>query len=120
MRRWIAVAAAALVGCVLPAATASADAGQVVIAVKPWTYSPAPIHIPRGATLMFLNADPVSGPGHSVTDVAVRTSPRTRFSSPIVEVGKVAAVSGVENLPPGTYQFTCRVHPFMAGTLIVD
>jgi plastocyanin len=31
----------------------------------------------------------------------------------------LATIGGVEGLDSGTYPFSCRIHPFMHGTLIV-
>ena len=104
-----------------------------------WHYiSPAGIDkvvIHQGQHLSFGNYDPIFGiPAHSLDEV-VRdcTSPPfngndlgqghcgyPRFSSGLVDHGYVHEVEGVDKLPPGTYYFTCEVHPFMHGTLIVE
>ena len=60
-----------------------------------------------GATIEGANADPVE---HTVTagdgsfDVTVAARGSARFTAPSV---------------PGTYQFTCALHPGMVGTLVV-
>ena len=43
-----------------------------------------------------------------------------RFSSGLTDWTYVHEVDGVDKLAPGTYYFTCQVHPFMRGTLIAD
>jgi len=41
------------------------------------------------------------------------------FKTPIIPTGSQAPVAGVEDLPAGEYRFTCRVHAFMNGVLVV-
>lgn len=92
-------------------------------------YVPSTVTIRQGESLTFGNYDPVFGvPAHSLDEVVpdCTAPPYTgqncrypRFSSGLVDHGYVHHVNGVESLPPGTYEFTCQVHPFMRGTLVV-
>ncbi len=105
------------------------------VAVVQWQYVPAEVTIKQGQTLTFGNYDPVAGvPAHSLDEaVPGCTAPpytgnnpgragcrQPSFSSGLVDHGHVHPVYGVENLLPGRYGFTCQVHPFMTGTLIVQ
>lgn len=105
------------------------------VAVVQWQYVPAEVTIEQGETLTFGNYDPVAGvPAHSLDEAVPRctTPPYTgnnpgragcrqpMFSSGLVDHGHVHRVHGVEDLLPGRYGFTCQVHPFMTGTLIVE
>jgi plastocyanin len=117
MRR-VMLAAAAGVAALLPFPASAGPAGNMEVVVVPWTYSGSPVHVPHGETLTFTNLDPLSAEGHSLTH-AVRPGSES-FQSPIVPAGTSAPVARVEKLERGTYEFTCRVHPFMAGTLIID
>jgi hypothetical protein len=40
-------------------------------------------------------------------------------SARTLSFGETQLVPGVEKLPSGTYPFTCSIHPFMFGQLIV-
>lgn len=92
-------------------------ADAVVVAVAPFTYSPHPIEVSQGQGLTFANFDAFSGAGHTIAhDVPKGTE---LFESPIVPPGTTANVAGVEKLPAGTYDFTCRVHAAMSGRLVV-
>lgn len=98
-------------------------------------YVPGTVRVQQGETFSFGNYDPRAGiPAHSVVEIVPGcTSPPytgnnpgqgtcdyPRFSSGLVDHGHVHEVYGVESLPPGTYEFTCQVHPNMKGTLIVE
>jgi plastocyanin len=100
------------------AGTPATAADQVVVVAAHWIYSPTPVHVTQGQALTFGNFDWLSGEGHSLTHAVARGT--ERFTSPIVPLASTARVAGVERLPAGTYHFTCRVHPFMAGTLVVE
>ncbi len=113
----IAVALATLpLGCGAPHAHAASTQLVTVYADHLLPYS---VSIERGGTLEFFDPDPWGNgeaPGHTVTELNL---PKPRFDSGVVGLGKAAEVSGVSALPPGTYVFTCRIHPFMRGMLIV-
>jgi hypothetical protein len=98
------------------AGTPATAADQVVVATS-WTYAPTPVHVAQGQALTFGNLEWVPAEGHSLTHAVARGT--ERFTSPIVPPASHAPVAGVERLPAGTYRFTCRVHPFMAGTLVI-
>ena len=103
--------------------------------VVQWQYAPSEVRVSQGETFSFGNYDPVGGvPAHSLDEAVpdCTAPPYTgnnpgnagcrypRFSSGLVDHGHVHTVAGVENLPPGRYPFTCQVHSFMKGTLIVE
>lgn len=113
MRRVLVVLpAVVLLGLLFPV---PADAGQGVMAAFLFRYTP--VELASGDTLVFLNADPLAGEGHSVTHAA---PPAERlFDSPVVLTGESDEVTGIAGLKPGSYNVTCRVHAFMAGILKV-
>ncbi|MGH9000275.1 MAG: cupredoxin domain-containing protein [Acidimicrobiia bacterium] len=123
MRRRTTLVLSAGVGAmvaIVPAAPPPAGgAGGAVATVMPFTYSPDPVEITRGDSLTFYNADGASGEGHSLTH-ATPSGRGERFQSIIVPPGEHAAVNNVEKLAAGEYPFTCRVHPFMRGALVVE
>lgn len=89
-------------------------------------YLPDKIVVAHGTTPHFFNPDvyggPFGGKRHTITEVRNRAfddpgPPRFDVS---VDFGHVEAITGVEKLKAGTYDFTCRVHPFMTGKLIVQ
>jgi len=117
-RTWAAMVLAAVMAS--GAAPAAAGGGDAVVAVvAPWRYSPNPIEINQGDRLTLANLDTLSGAGegHSLTQ-AVKPG-QELFHSPITPPGTSSAVAGVDKLPKGEYRFTCRVHAFMRGTLVV-
>lgn len=76
--------------------------------------------IDRGGTLQFFNPDtyggPLGGRAHTITEDRPDGPPRFDV---FVPWGQASPVGGVEALAPGTYHFTCRIHPFMHGNLVV-
>jgi plastocyanin len=79
----------------------------------------APLQILHGATLVYINLDPIGS--HTVT--ADRRDRRGRLlfdSGDPVGLGQYAIVKGVERLKPGTYKFHCSLHTQqMRGVLTV-
>ena len=114
--------ALAVTGLGLIMASASVPAGAsggaaAVVVVAPWRYSPDPIEISQGERLTFANFDSLSGEGHSLSQ-AVKPG-QELFQSQITPPGTASTVVGVDKLPQGEYRFTCRVHAFMTGRLVV-
>jgi plastocyanin len=100
-----------------------------------WQYIPDTFHVKHGHTFKFGNYDIIFGnPGHSLTEVVKDCTAAPfngnnpgkgncsypRFSSGFTDWTYVNEVHNVDKLAPGTYAFTCQVHPFMRGTLVVD
>jgi len=103
-----------------------------------FNYFPSTIEINKGSTFKFGNYDPCPGgagiAGHSLDEVVegctappyTKNNPGNggtctypRFTSGLVDHGHVHPVAGVETLEEGSYRFTCQVHNFMKGTLVV-
>ena len=114
----LAAAAWAVVGGLVTTPASAGPAGNTAAVFVPFTYAPDPVHLPHGEGLTFANLDPLSGEGHSLTQAVPKGT--EQFQSPILPPGSTAPVKGVEGLAPGTYPFTCRIHPFMTGTLVVE
>jgi len=139
------LAAGVLAALLVPAPSVEADPitgydhPADVFAFFAWQYVPSTVRIQQGETFKFGNYDFYPGgagiAAHSLDEVVPGcTSPPytknnagqngtcayPRFSSGLVDHGQVHDMHGVEKLPVGTYQFTCQVHPFMQGTLVVE
>lgn len=116
MRRIWALAAVLMVAM---AGAVPAGAANQSVNTFNFSYQPNPVVVSAGDSLELRNLDVVqSGEGHSVTHAPASGS-TPLFASPVVMPGQSAAVTGVSALPPGTYAFTCEVHPFMTGSLEV-
>lgn len=66
-----------------------------------------------GMGLDYTNLDPLA-PHNVVSDVPGQFS-----SGDLISAGQTRNVSGVENLAPGTYGFSCALHGNMKGLLVV-
>ena len=117
VRAVVALAAVAAMA-LLPAGPVSAEQDQKVGAFF-IDYVPHAVSINQGDTLTFVNTDPFSGVGHSLTQ-ATYGGAAPRFDSGVVTLGQEKEVAGVSSLPQGEYLIQCRIHPPMKGSLFVD
>ena len=103
-------------GALVPVSPASADEHQ--LAAFFIEYTPRSVDINQGDHLVFVNTDPFSGRGHTVThDVAPGETPQ--FDTEVVLFGSSIDVPGISELKPGDYLIRCRVHSIMRGFLFV-
>lgn len=80
------------------------------------TYA-TPVVVARvGGKLSFVNDDL---PQHDVTAVDTGPDGKPLFGSPLIGIGEVAPVTGLDHLVAGrSYAFFCSLHPGMRGTLV--
>jgi plastocyanin len=93
----------------LPAAGRShADAAASSrITVKNFTFSPVPLAVEAGSTVTWTNLD--DEPHTAVSDTGL-------FRSGAMDTNESFSFKFEK---PGTYHFTCSIHPRMTGTIIV-
>jgi plastocyanin len=89
-----------------PLTAAAQDAGQIVI--KDYMFAPNSVTVKAGTTVKWTNKD--DEPHTVVSDTALFRS---------------GAIDTDENFSfkfdkPGTYHFTCSIHPRMVGTIVVE
>ena len=117
-RALFAVLATALVAW--PHGTASAVIARPVVVgtTAPAYYVPLMVVVPQGMSLLHVQLDPLQR--HDVVSRAGRQG-RPLFASPrTLSFGEAEIVKGVAQLPSGAYPFTCSIHPFMFGQLVVQ
>jgi plastocyanin len=102
------------------------------VSAQAFNYLPPTVTVSQGQSITFGNYDMYPyGAGiaaHSLTEtVEGCTGPPyekcdryPRFSTALTDHGYVHKVEGVENLPPGSYPFSCQMHSQMTGTLVVQ
>jgi plastocyanin len=75
------------------------------------------VTVRAGMGLSFGNFDMAQ---HDIVSLE-RNEDRSRiFGSKLANFGEIVPVEGVEDLPPGSYAFTCSIHGAMRGTLTVS
>ncbi|MGH9002133.1 MAG: cupredoxin domain-containing protein, partial [Acidimicrobiia bacterium] len=101
---------------------AAGPAGPAGASMTAWFthYIPETVTIDQGGSLVFFNPDlyggPFGGRAHTITEDRPEGPPRFDVTVPW---GMSSPIGGTEQLPVGRYPFTCRIHPFMHGTLVV-
>jgi plastocyanin len=100
---------AALVPASRSAASSSRAAGGPIVRIHDIAYHPARLVVHRGRTVTWRFLDPATQ--HTVTSRGAR-----RFHSSGFRFGGTFAVRFRTR---GTYRYSCRVHGFMRGTVVV-
>ena len=111
----------ALVGAFVwgPGSASAVIARPVVVATTaPSYYVPLMVVVPQGMSLLHVQLDPTQR--HDVVSRAARDRRPIFASGRTLSFGEAQLVDGVAQLPPGAYPFTCSIHPFMFGQVIVE
>jgi plastocyanin len=85
----------------------AAGAGPYKVTIDNFTFTPAEIAVPAGATVTFTNADDIP---HVVAAV------NKAFRSKAMDTDDVYSFTFAT---PGTYDYFCALHPHMQGRVIV-
>ena len=99
-------ALAALVVLVTPGPASRAQS-PVSVDIKDSTFIPPTVTVPVGATVRWTNQDEET---HTVT------STTNLFGSAGLDLGEAYTYTFAT---PGVYAYTCDLHPFMQGTIVV-
>ena len=102
----VAVAALWLVAASNPSSAAPPDSTQ--IAIKDFMFTPNSLTVKAGSTVTWVNRD--DEPHSVVSDTGL-------FRSGAVDTNETFSFKFDK---PGTYHFTCAIHPRMVGTIIVQ
>ena len=90
----------------VPSVAETSDTTKIV--VKDFTFSPTPLTVKAGSTVTWTNMD--DEPHTVVSDTGV-------FKSGGMDTNESFSYKFDK---PGTYHFTCSIHPRMVGTVIVQ
>jgi len=113
-----AAVAALAVGFPAPASADGPLPEHLVFAFLMDYFPSSRVSIKQGETILFIDADPTAGPGHSFTeDVPLDATPR--FDSGVVPPGTFREVTDVSSLAPGEYKVRCSIHVAVKGRLTV-
>jgi plastocyanin len=95
------------------AASAGSKSKPIVAQATPTNgFNPKSVTVKPGATVYWSNKD--HAPHNAVASKKVKGKPA--FTSGSTKTGNFSAKAPTT---PGTYAYTCTVHPFMKGTLVV-
>ena len=89
----------------IPSAAETSDTGKIV--VRDFMFSPSPLTVKTGSTVTWTNMD--DEPHTVVSDSGV-------FKSGGMDTNESFSYKFDK---PGTYHFTCSIHPRMTGTVVV-
>ena len=87
--------------------TAAASTGVPSVTIKNFSFRPAKLTVAKGTKLEVTNAD---GAAHTFS------ARNNSFSSPVLDPGKRATITLGQ---AGTFAVYCKIHPNMAGTVVV-
>jgi plastocyanin len=90
----------------VPSVADTADSTK--IAVKDFMFNPTPLTIKTGSTVMWINMD--DEPHTAVSDTGL-------FKSGGMDTNESFSFKFDK---PGTYHYTCTIHPRMVGTIVVQ
>jgi plastocyanin len=90
----------------LPSAAETSDMGKII--VKDFMFNPTPLTVKAGATVTWTNMD--DEPHNVVSDTGT-------FKSGGMDTNESFSYKFDK---PGTYHFTCSIHPRMVGTVVVQ
>jgi plastocyanin len=83
-------------------------AGATAIVIKDFVFNPTPLTIKAGSTVVWTNRD--GEPHNVVSDTGM-------FKSGGMDTNESFSFKFDK---PGTYHFTCSIHPRMVGTVVVQ
>lgn len=90
-----------------PSMTSAAPSGAHAIVIKNFSFTPTRLTVAGGTTVKVTNADQVP---HTLT------SDDGSFDAGEIGVGKTKTIVLKR---PGTFTYSCQIHPSMTGTLVV-
>jgi plastocyanin len=90
----------------VPSVAETSDTAKIV--VKDFTFNPTPLTVKAGSTVTWTNMD--DEPHTVVSDAGV-------FKSGGMDTNESFSYKFDK---PGTYHFTCSIHPRMVGTIVVQ
>ncbi len=93
-----------------PADCVDQTGGDATITISGYAYDPTCLRVSASGSLTIVNEDPSA---HSF-------SLEGGLIDETLDVGDTVTIKSLSDLAPGTYQFNCRFHPPMVGTLIVE
>jgi plastocyanin len=105
--RWFVIAGLSLAGCSI-ARAAPPPAPAHTIAIKDFMFSPVSVKIKAGTQVTWTNKDEEP---HTVS------SNEGTFRSFALDTNDSFSYKFDK---PGTYKYTCTIHPRMTGTIVVD
>jgi plastocyanin len=88
--------------------SSAASTNPTQVAIKDFMFKPAPLTIKAGSTVTWANMD--DEPHSVVSDTGL-------FRSGAVDTNETFSFKFDK---PGTYHYTCAIHPRMVGTVVVE
>jgi len=97
-------------GGAMPADAATQAAGPNQVVINNFAFGPATLTVKAGTTVTWINKD---GDAHTVTGAG----PKPLFASQPLDTGDTFSFTFEK---PGTYAYSCKIHPTMKGSVVVQ
>jgi plastocyanin len=89
-------------------AAAPIAAGKAEVTIDNFNFSPTPLTVKRGTQITWTNADDIP---HTVVNDG------QAFKSKVLGTGEKFTFTAAK---PGTYLYSCSIHPNMTGKIVVE
>lgn len=80
------------------------------VVIQEFAFTPAVTQVAAGVRVVWVNCEPSGTPGHTTSAVS------GAWDSPTLAPGEVFS----DTPAAGSYDYFCRIHPFMQGTVVVQ
>ena len=94
----------------LAAGLVSARAGEAMVTIDNFAFTPAQITVSAGTTVTWLNRD-------DIPHLIVGAVGKTLLRSPPLDTDDAFSATFIT---PGTYDYFCSLHPHMQGSVVVQ
>jgi plastocyanin len=95
--------------CAVP--LAAFTGGHRLVVIRDFTFAPNTVHLPRGASVTWVNCEPPAREAHTIA------AADASWSSPLLQSGDRYTRRFDAS---GSFTYTCGPHPHMRATIIVN
>jgi plastocyanin len=111
--------AVGVAGALLLVTSGPAAASDTPVFIAAFNYVTPVVVSLAGGTVSVTNLDGALVPHNLVSQAINPSTGAPWFRSPVTVSSAALGVAGVESTPAGVYQFSCDIHAFMTGVMVI-